>query len=295
MKSNKAHFLLGPPSVILTPTEPWEQGSIHSFQWIERDKERYRYWGYYGCFHFEGVGLSRSDDLRGRWVKYAGNPILKNARWPSPILENSTVHLFVETHPLSSSIEGDSNIFIRHYKSQDGISFQVEDDPVPFSPGNTYRNPFIWRNPNDNRYHLYYLAREPSSSPLRRIMVKVASNINDLASASPQIVVSKANCAFGSPSVVLVNGLYWLTCEHKLPRRRIVSRFLKPKWRELAFYSRYADKGFVEAAHADISNLKDVACGFQYLVDKRLYFYYSKRAVGNRWDIRLRISKSRFS
>src|SRR5437867_1845638 len=51
---------------------------------LELKRDGFRYWGWYGLNEGKGIGLARSNDLVN-WTKYAHNPLLTNARWPSVI------------------------------------------------------------------------------------------------------------------------------------------------------------------------------------------------------------------
>jgi hypothetical protein len=85
------HPAVSAATVIFTADEGWESTSgAHTFDIIDfgaagklaPNGTTYRFWGWYGHYGSEGIGLAWSND-GVTWTKYASNPILTSSRWPT--------------------------------------------------------------------------------------------------------------------------------------------------------------------------------------------------------------------
>jgi len=77
------YLTLPEPQRLAWPAQDWEgDQQPHTLSVIELNRAGFRYWGWYGLNHGRGIGLARSHDLI-HWIKYEGNPLWLNARWPS--------------------------------------------------------------------------------------------------------------------------------------------------------------------------------------------------------------------
>lgn len=263
----------------------WDQ-YLHTFQPVHKTEITevnmggYKYWGYWTDVYGNAIGLARSNDLTN-WTKYAGNPILTSTtyttRWPSVTFDGTTFHMFLSDYgPLS-----DLN-FIKRYTSTDGITFSYVET-VYENPGSTQElgAPYIWFNPNDNNYYLYFY--ETVYGVSNKVRCKIAPTIEGLKSASVTDVMNLRSVEF-APSVLYDNSsnLYWLVTEEDLGSYNWITR---------AYHSSSPTGGFVEATNSPILTNND-ACPIHLLVNNKVYIYYCQfvgPTVPMDWDIRLRI------
>ena len=139
---------------------------------------------------------------------------------------------------------------LEHWTSTDGIHYTFVENIK--SGGNQYKNPFIWLNPNDNKWYLY---SHDSSGTVESIKVRSATSITGLRTATDTIVVSN-NGPLGSPSIMYYNGRYWLLGE-VLPGSL---------WQVVAYYSTTSPtSGFVQANNSPILT-NDEACPMLFML-----------------------------
>jgi len=184
------------------------------------------------------IRLYYTDNLNGLWTPYSGNPILSGYlrfRWPSVAYVNGVFHMF-----LTDRIDGT----LERWTSTDGIHYSfVENIKVG---GNQWKTPFIWFNPNDNKWYLY---THDATESLEHVKVRSTISIEDLDLASDTVVVSVA-APFGGASVMCSNNTYWLVAE----------LFEGGLWKILAYYSTTSpSSGYSLAANSPIL-IDDEAC-----------------------------------
>ena len=263
----------------------WDENEVHNLSVVVTNRSDYKYWGYYGLAYYEGsaekgkAGLAWSNDLI-HWVKYPGNPIIEsNCRWPTVILTNGIFHIFYAQY--------DSNVDSRIVRatSKDGIHFSQEQVVVPLEPGLQNQNPFIFFNPADEKYYLYYYHGKERGSGEKywNINVKIADNIEGLSESSPETLLSSSNI-LAAPSMAYFNGQYYLTAE----------ALVEETWITKAYTGLSPDGSFKEVKNNPIL-ANDDACAFQYVFNDTLYIFYShrySRGEGeidgeNYWDVRM--------
>ena len=148
------------------------------------------------------IRLYYTNDTAGVWTRYSGNPILgprpNHYRWPSTAYVNGTFHMF-----LTDRTDGN----LERWTSTDGIHYTLNENVK--TGGNEYKNPYIWYNPNDNKWYLY---SHDAFGTTEYFEVRNAAGIEDLDVASDTIAVSKT-IPFGSPTVMFYGGKYWLLGE----------------------------------------------------------------------------------
>jgi len=261
--------------------------NLHTFQPVHKTNitevnlDGYKYWAYWCDPYGNGIGLARSNDLVN-WDRYNGNPILYNAseyvyRWPSVTYDGSVFHMFLDDYAPFDHLN-----FIKEYTSTDGISFSYSAT-VYENPGSNIEvvNPFIWFNPNDNKYYLYF--GEKIYGVSNKIRCKIASTLAELATAPVTDAMNARDVEF-SPSILYdgATGLYWLITEEN-----IGSYF----WVTRAYYSSTPLGGFVEASNSPILSNND-ACAMHFWANNKVYLYYCQFVGPNvpvDWDIRLQI------
>jgi len=265
----------------------WDEG-LHTFQPVHKtnitevNMGGYKFWAYYCDVLGYGIGLARSNDLV-HWDKYSGNPLPglydgSNAyyRWPSVTFDGTVFEMFLDDYP---NVDGHLN-FIKRYNSTDGINFSYVET-IYENPGSNIevQNPFLWFNPNNNKYYLYFAERIYTRTPQAMTVCKSATTLDGL-KAAPVTNVKPNNIDEYSPSVLYdpLTGLYWLTTEEG------------QNWKERAYHSSNPDSGFVEAVGSPILTDLD-ACGMQFWYNNKVYLYYCHMLASwpGPWDIRLQI------
>ena len=261
--------------------------NLHTFQPVHKTNitevnlDGYKYWAYWCDPYGNGIGLARSNDLIS-WDRYSGNPILYNAseyvyRWPSVTYDGTVFHMFLDDYAPFDHLN-----FIKEYTSTDGISFSYSAT-VYENPGSNIEvvNPFIWFNPNDNKYYLYF--GEKIYGVSNKIRCKIASTLAELATAPVTDAMNARDVEF-SPSILYdgATGLYWLITEENIGGYFWVTR---------AYYSSTPVGGFVEASNSPILNNND-ACAMHFWANNRVYLFYCQFVGPNvpvDWDIRLQV------
>ena len=263
----------------------WDDKVVHTFSIIEYPNHNdYKYWGYYGLDNYnekdskkKKAGLVFSNDLK-HWKKYKGNPIINdNCRWPTATVSDGKVYIFYAQY----NQDGDSQIVMQ--TADDGIHFKDMKTVVPYQAGMQNQNPFIYFNPNDKLYYLFYYSGTERSKTDKywNIMLKKAKNLTDLPSAKPVLVIhSKATMA--APSVVFYKGKYYLLVEEFNNSAEM------DRWVTNAFYSDKIDSGYQRVANNPVLSDND-ACAFQYLLDNKLYvtFSHALDKAKSKWNLKM--------
>jgi hypothetical protein len=185
------------------------------------------------------IRLYYTNDTAEVWMPYSQNPILGpsgyNYRWPSTAYVTGTFHMF-----LTDRSEGT----LERWTSTDGIHFTFSENIK--TGGNQWKNPFIWCNPNDNKWYLY---THDTSYQTETFKARNAGHIEDLDLASDTIVVSR-NLPFGAPAIMFYDSNYWLLGE--------ISE--GGVWKTVAYYSTTSStSGFEECINSPILT-DDCAC-----------------------------------
>ncbi len=174
---------LGKEVIVLKGTpRTWDENKVHTLSIVVANRD-YKYWSYYGLHYYDykdvakkgKAGIAWSNDLI-HWVKYPGNPIIEsNCRWPTVVLVDGVFHMFYTCYNPRGSC-------ILKVISEDGISFSQEQVVVPVEPGLQNQNPFIFFNPLDQCYYLfYYHGRERGpTKKIWNIYVRVAKDMANL-------------------------------------------------------------------------------------------------------------------
>ena len=281
---HKVYPRLGKEVIVLKGNPgTWDENEVHTLSVVVANRSDYKYWGYYGLAYYDDsaeqgkAGLAWSNDLI-HWVKYPGNPIIKsNCRWPSLVFVNGIFHMFYAQY--------DSNVesCIVRVSSKDGIHFSQEQLVVPLEAGFQNQNPFIYLNPTDQCYYLFYYhgKEHGTGEKIWSIYVKVAKDVTQL-DQSPPIELLSSPYTIAAPSIAYYNGRYYLAVEALIPGQ------WDDKWIEKTYESSSLTAGFKEMENSPILT-DDDACGFQYVFDGKLYLFYSHcyDHENNFWDLRM--------
>jgi hypothetical protein len=275
---------LAPGEIVLRgDAGQWDDHAVHTLSVVRAERDGFKYWGYYGVDYYNGppekrkAGLVRSNDLV-HWEKYAGNPIIDaNCRWPFVILTVGTFHLFYEE--FNDAMESR----IVRLSSRDGIHFSQPEEVVPLEPGLQNQNPFVFHDPGDKLFYLfYYHGKERGQGDHQwNIDVRKADDPSRFNESADKVILSSTDI-LASPSVMLYRGRYFLTVESFKPGR------FDDKWVTRAYESPAIDGVFTETPNSPILREND-ACAFQTVVDGKCVVFYSQRydAEKNYWNVRM--------
>ena len=222
------------------------------------DGKSWKYLAYASNVRGSMINLYMSDTLDGEWESYSQNPILdskdkNNFRWPSTVFDNGVFHMFLDNN---------SDSQLEHWTSTDGIHFAFVETVYNTNPMGNY-NPFIWKNPNDNNWYLYWQNTKTST-----LHVTVATNINDFRNAVSSVVITAQDALPSlpaAPSVIFKDGRYILTLEG----------FPGNVWHTYIFSSKSPIKGFAEM---ECILTQNEACAMIYNSpdEKEVYLFVSR-------------------
>ena len=216
---------------------------VHNTAMIEVDRpvdgNTWKYLAYDSDPVGSQIRLYYTNDTTGAWTSYSGNPILgphsNHYRWPSTAYMNGTFHMF-----LTDRTDGT----LERWTSTDGIHYSFSKN-VKIG-GNEYKNPYVWYNPNDEKWYLY---SHDASGGNENFKARSTNKIEDLDAATDTIVISE-NFPFGSPTIMFFNSTYWLLGE----------ALIGGTWKVIAFYSTASPvSGFRETLNSPILS-DDEAC-----------------------------------
>ncbi len=262
----------------------WDKDAVHTFSIVEANKDGYKYWAYYGLDHYNireshirKGGLARSNDLEN-WEKYDYNPIINdNCRWPTVVFNNDMFYMFYAEY----NDDVDSRIVM--VSSKNGIDFGDLTVIAPYEKGVQNQNPFIYLDPNDNNYYLFYYNGTERADEGKKwnIYLKKSANIRTLKDKKPIEVISQ-NETIAAPSIAYYNNTYFLLVEE------FNNSAAQDRWVTNAFYSDKIDGGYKRVANNPILFDND-ACAFQYVFDNKLYFSYSHalKLSESKWNLRM--------
>ncbi len=264
----------------------WDSNSVHTFSVVQANKDGYKYWAYYGLdkyrkdFHSRKCGLARSNDLKN-WVKYDFNPVInKNCRWPTVVLSRNEFYMFYTEY----NKENDSRIVM--VNSKNGIDFGNKTIVVPYAKGHQNQNPFIYFNRNDSTYYLFYYSGTERAK-LRKdkywsITVKKSKDISKLQYACPNKIIT-SSAVIAAPSITFYNNRYYLLVEE-------FENYNKKNWKWVtrALWSDKIDGEYKRVTNNPVLSDHD-ACAFQYILNNKLYVFYSHKTDIRKgiWELRM--------
>ena len=152
------------------------------------------------------IRLYYADNLDGSWTAYSGNPILgpsaNHYRWPVVVYDGSLFHMFIDDQ---------TDTQVERWISTDGITF-TQQEVMTIAAETIYMCPYVWLNPNDNLWYLYY---KQHGTP-RILWARNATSIEDLDSAADVRVMDDTQATPGTVSAECImyrNGFYWMVTE----------------------------------------------------------------------------------
>ena len=280
------HYLtLSEPERILRRPQSWEgDQQPHTLSVLALDRAGYRYWGWYGLNNGRGMGLARSNDLV-HWTKYEGNPLWRNARWPSAIGDADPAHPEVIYFAITRDYDSPNSRIVLA-SSADGIHIRELGDLVPAAPAERNQNPNLFRDPVTKRIYLtFYRGNDTDSFDL---VSKSALDIQSLASAPEKRVMHRTQTV-AAPTLLYVpsagesSGTYYLATETYPGRYERHNR----GWQVEVFASHRPDEGFEPVAANPVQS-GDRACLFQFIFEGRFVGFESHLAhPSERWDMEI--------
>lgn len=273
LRDNWTHPTLSAQTIIFVKDEAWEQSSgAHTFDVVDfgtpgkvaPNGQTYRFWGWYGHYGADGIGLAFANDPAGPWTKYASNPILgaaANARWATvQQADDGTLHMLIQNT--------NSNTVQRYTLSADGITATLVETVVA-DTGYNIGNPTLFRDPATSDYFLYY-QRAATSTEGATICYRRATSIPALTQARP-VKVNSSPLVWAAPQVCYFDGLYWLYCEdyNTAPSN---GQF----WRTVVSCSPRPEGPFAPCSNALLLT-DDQPCTRGFVFDGTLYIYNAQR------------------
>jgi hypothetical protein len=204
------------------------------------------------------INLYYSNSINGTWTAYSGNPILSGSgefRTPSVVLVSGTFYMFLNNI---------NNKDIELWTSTNGITF-TEIGTVLTTSYDEWTAPFVWLNPNDNTWYLFW-TQGYDSGGWWEIMARNSSTITGFSTRSDTVVMNVTypyNNAF--PSIMYANGVYWLLTEAETSENSGL-------WRVNAWYSTKVTSGYSLANNSPILT-SDEACPNIFIADNGVSCY----------------------
>lgn len=206
------------------------------------------------------IRLYYSNVIWGTWTPYSANPILGPTPsiyyCPSVALVNGVFQMF---------LYNSTNTRVERWTSTNGINFVKAEDILIGGD-----NPFIWLNPNDNKWYLLWR----SITATFNIIARSASNIIDMASAPDVTVLSEIRNISG-PSIMYRDGYYWLLM-HTNPAW----------WNIVAYKSLSVISGYSECTLSPICTHNEIYPRVFLTADGKCYLFTNRDGANWRCDIR---------
>jgi hypothetical protein len=260
------------PRPILDQAQPWESDeSPHSLSVIEWNREKFRYWGWYGLTSGRGIGLARSNDLL-HWTKFNQNPVWPNAQWPSALAganpHNKNQIYFAVTRDYDTP-----SSYIVLASSTDGLHLTEERVLVAKIEGQRNQDPNLFHDPQTDKFFLTFSrATDPglalSAAPGHfEIVSKCARSIDDLGNSAERLLL-KSSTPIAAPNLLYIpRGNRAST-----PPSDIYYLALAAANQVQIYWSDSADGKFFPAKNNPVLD-DGHACLFQHIFNSRLYAF----------------------
>lgn len=282
--ARQSYLHLSAPQRILEHPQKWEgDQQPHTLSVVELDRGGYKYWGWYGLNMGRGIGLARSNDLV-HWIKYTGNPLLKNARWASVLKGADPEHPDVLYFAITRNYDTPTS-HIMLAKSTDGIHLSEVGTLVKPVTGQRNQNPNLFHDPVSGEFFLtFYRGNDHDHF---EIVSKSAKTIQGLADAPAKRLIF-SNQTVAAPTLLYVpragahgSGIYYLATE--IYPRRYISQ--TTGWGVKVFYSDKANGTFHPVDDNPVQS-GGRACLFQFIFDGKYYGYQSHLDRGtDKWEM----------
>lgn len=214
------------------------------------------------------IRLYYSNSVNGPWSAYSGNPILYGNglyRTPSVTYVNGVFQMFLDAINFHD---------IERWTSTNGITF-TKAETVLTTPYDPWTNPFIWLNPNDKNWYLFW-ERGNDAAGWWEIMARSSTTITGLKSKTDTVVMHVStpyNNAF--PTIAYINGYYWLLTE-------ALSSKNTGTWRVNAWYSTKVTSGYNPTIDSPILTNDEACPEFFISNDGKSYYLFTNQNI-NKW------------
>jgi hypothetical protein len=265
------YLKLTAPRRVLLDAQVWESSQFpHTLSVVERNRDGYRYWGWYGLNGPRGIGLALSNDLVN-WTKYPKNPLLFGVRWPTVLDRVDPDH--PEVLYLAFDRYDMSGVSIELGISADGVHIYPVKTLVRAVKGQHNQNPNLFRDPVSSRYYLTYY--RGNNKDQFDIVSRKADAIVDLDRA-PEKVLLRSSSTIAAPTLLFVppsrnavgpiSGVYYLATE--VYPARYESE--KGEWQVKVFAANAPDGDFKPVLGNPVM-AGERACLFQHVFNGRFY------------------------
>jgi len=280
----QSYLHLSAPQRILDQSQQWEgDQQPHTLSVVQLDRDGYKYWGWYGLNQGRGMGLARSNDLI-HWIKYDGNPLWKNARWPSVLKDADPAHPDILYFAVTRDYDTPTSHIVLA-KSVDGIHLSEVGILIKPVTGQRNQNPNLFHDPLSGRFILtFYRGNDHDHF---EIISKSARSIQELAVA-PEKVLMRTTQTIAAPTLLYVpkagagnKGTYYLATE-VYPGRYATQ---KAGWQVKVFSSDKPDGHFQPVTGNPVQS-GERACLFQFIFHDKYYGYQSHLDhASDKWEM----------
>ena len=276
------YLRLTQPRHVLSEAQAWEGNEYpHTLSVLELKRDGFRYWGWYGLNEGKGIGLARSNDLLN-WTKYAQNPLLTNARWPSVLAHANPKRKDLLFIAFTRDYDSPTSYIVLG-QTKDGIHIeQVKTLAQPVT-NQRNQNPNLFRDPRSGRFYLtWYRGNDHDQF---EIVSRNASRLEDLDKA-PDKVLIRSTETVAAPTLLYVKsamdkggGIYFLATEI-YPHR--YTNNPEGEWQVKVFAANAPDGNFVPVEGNPVLRGQR-ACLFQHIFRKRFYGYDCHLEAPDHW------------
>lgn len=274
-----AYFDLGKPRRVLSKHQRWEGDQFpHTLSVLEMNRDGYRYWGWYGLNEGRGIGLARSNNLV-HWVKYAENPIMTNARWPTLLARANPADPDLLYVAYTRDYDTPTS-YIVLATTRDGIHLTTLETLVRPATNQRNQNPNLFHDPRTGRFFLTWFR----GGKHWEIVSRSAARIEDLDN-SPEKVLIASDETIAAPTLLYLDrtvgpdhqhsGVYYLSTEI-YPNHR--------EWQTKVFAADAADGDFKPVRENPILR-GGRGCLFQNVFQNRFYGYLCREEPKDKWSL----------
>jgi hypothetical protein len=279
--SSIEYLKLGTPQIALSEAQPWEGKEFpHTMSVLERNRDGFRYWGWYGLNEGKGIGLARSNDLV-HWTKYPQNPLWTNARWPTVLGNADPKDPSLLYFAITRDYDTPSS-YIVLASSRDGLHLTQQKTLVAPVPKQRNQNPNLFRDPVSRRFFLtFYRGNDKDHF---EIISKNASSVPELDNA-PEKVLLRSSETVAAPTLLYVktkgatSGIYYMATEI-YPHRYTDNS--EGEWQVKVFAATSPNGDFQPVAGNPILRGQR-ACLIQHIFNGRFYGYDCHLESNDKW------------
>jgi hypothetical protein len=217
------------------------------------------------------IRLYYSNEINSVWKPYSRNPILNKGtcyRTPSVSLIYGVFQMFLNNI-------NDHNI--ERWTSTDGINFNYAERVLRTSY-DVWTNPFVWLNPNDDFWYLFW-SRGTNNGKKWSIMGRKSRSITGFAGKHDTAILKSTLLEhLAYPTITFNDGYYWLLTETGLSNASSVN------WHINAFISSSILRDYKQCSNSPILT-NDEACPQIFKDDKgKCYLFTNSTSVNNVWN-----------